>query len=355
MNSLFDRIVEIGRRRNRVVRVLIHDGPFHLDEMLCVAIIEYFCRQAGVAMDLIRSRDIDPAEADVCIDVGLEYKPKLLRFDHHQSGGAGRRAPRILPSGEQQEGVSYSAIGLIWKHFGPEFVELVVSHETELRLSQKQIETIARHIDKILIEGICALDTGGAQALPSGNVIIQSFTAVVARLNPSWIEFNQGSESVSQKQLRMFEGALPFVMNVLIGFVLQSADFQRHRLEVTRAIMDTSDGILVLNTPTSAWRPLVKTHHKIQFVVQPQMDDRGGWGVYAIASDGENGGRYRCVLPGKLTALTEPMFKAHTGVGGVTYVHENGFFAATTNKGSAIELAQYAMSVSHPARTMATV
>jgi uncharacterized UPF0160 family protein len=345
MNSLFDRIVEIARRRNKVVRVLTHDGHFHLDDALSVATIAYFCRKADVVMDLVRSRGIDPAEADVCIDVGLEYNPASLRFDHHQKGGAGRRIPRILPSGEQQKGVSYSAIGLIWKHFGSEFVELVVSHETELRLSQKQIEAIARHIDKILIEGICALDTGDLQALPSSNVNIQSFSAIVARLNPNWIEFNQGSESVSEKQLRMFQDALPFVTSVLIGFVLQSADFQRYRLEVIKEIMNTTDGILVLNTPTSAWRPFVKTHPHIQLVVQPQMDD-GNWGVHAIQTDDENSAKYCCALPGELTALTEPMFKAHTGVGGVMYVHGNGFFAATTNKKSAIQLARYAIEKS---------
>lgn len=350
MSSLFDKIVRIGKENGGFVRVLIHDGYFHLDEMLCIAIIAYFCRRADVVMDLVRSRDINPAEADVCIDVGLEYNPVSLRFDHHQKGGAGRREPRILPNGEQQEGVSYSAIGLLWKHFGPEFVELVVSHETELRLTRKQIEAIARHIDKILIEGICAFDTGDLQALPSGNVSIQSFSAVVARLNSNWIEFNQGSESVSEKQLRIFLNALPFLTNALIGFVLQSADFQRYRFEVIREIMKTTDGILVLNTPTSAWRPLVKKHPHIQLVVQPQMDDGGNWGVHAIQTDGENSTKYRCALPGELTALTEPIFKAHTGVGGVMYVHGNGFFASTADERSAIQLARYAIGKSTPAK-----
>jgi uncharacterized UPF0160 family protein len=85
-----------------------HNARFHSDDVFSVALLKALYPDAKV----IRSRDLEVLEAcDLVLDVGGEYDPAKLRFDHHQPGGAGAR----------ENGINYSAFGLIWQEFGLEY------------------------------------------------------------------------------------------------------------------------------------------------------------------------------------------------------------------------------------------
>lgn len=98
-----------------------HNGRFHADDVFSVALLKSLYPDAQV----IRTRDLDVLKTcDLVLDVGAEFDPKRLRFDHHQTGGSGARA----------NGIRYSAFGLIWNEFGLEYC--VGNEEAWKRLDQ---------------------------------------------------------------------------------------------------------------------------------------------------------------------------------------------------------------------------
>ena len=89
------------------IRIVTHSGTFHADELLAVAALQILIKDAP--HEIIRTRDMEVINsADYVVDVGGIYDPQTNRFDHHQGGGAG----------ERDNGIPYSAFGLVWKHYG---------------------------------------------------------------------------------------------------------------------------------------------------------------------------------------------------------------------------------------------
>src|SRR3989338_4210933 len=89
------------------IRIVTHNGKFHVDDLVAVAALQFMLGEANT--QVIRSRNPDDWKTgDYVLDVGAVYDPATNRFDHHQHGGAGAR----------ENGVPYSALGLVWKHYG---------------------------------------------------------------------------------------------------------------------------------------------------------------------------------------------------------------------------------------------
>src|SRR5690606_7687138 len=80
---------------------------------------------------VIRSRNAEIiSQADIVLDTGGRYDFSQKVFDHHQHGGAGKRANEV----------PYAAAGLIWKNFGR---KLVKSDEAHLLIDEELIP----HVD----------------------------------------------------------------------------------------------------------------------------------------------------------------------------------------------------------------
>lgn len=116
------------------VKLVTHDGAFHGDDVFATAFLELMYEAQGRKTKVIRTRDLDIVKTgDVVYDVGLEYDPNNMRFDHHQTEGAG----------ERDNGVPYSAFGLIWKHFGRELCSS---------------DGVWKKIDEDFVQHVCAED-----------------------------------------------------------------------------------------------------------------------------------------------------------------------------------------------------
>src|ERR1035437_8220507 len=91
---------------NKKKIISTHNGTFHTDDVFAVATLSLFLNDK---VTIVRTRDVDIiANADFVCDVGGEHDSARSRFDHHQQGGAGKRA----------NGTPYAAFGLVWKEFG---------------------------------------------------------------------------------------------------------------------------------------------------------------------------------------------------------------------------------------------
>jgi uncharacterized UPF0160 family protein len=117
--------------------LITHSSGFHADDVMACAILKYHFESIGQPVRIIRSRDPKVIEkGDIVFDVGAIYDESTNRFDHHQTGGAGKR----------DNGIPYASVGLVWKKFGPIICE--------------PCNSIVDKIDRELIQLIDANDNG---------------------------------------------------------------------------------------------------------------------------------------------------------------------------------------------------
>jgi uncharacterized UPF0160 family protein len=103
--------VTSGVESAKISRIITHSGPFHCDDVFAVACFKLL--DPGV--EVVRTRDqgllaagnLDPQTA--LVDVGGEFNPANLAFDHHFVGSPVR-----------ENGVPYAAFGMVAEYLYPE-------------------------------------------------------------------------------------------------------------------------------------------------------------------------------------------------------------------------------------------
>ena len=60
-----------------------HDGSFHCDEALAISMLKILPEFQDSPVLRTRKPEL-LAQCHIVVDVGAEYKPESLRFDHHQ-------------------------------------------------------------------------------------------------------------------------------------------------------------------------------------------------------------------------------------------------------------------------------
>ena len=95
---------------------------------------------------LVRTRDEAAiAKADVAWDVGAVYDAAASRFDHHQRGAPVR-----------EDGLHYSAAGLVWHRHGEAAVRALLAPSGGDHLAP----AVASAIDREVVRRIDAIDNG---------------------------------------------------------------------------------------------------------------------------------------------------------------------------------------------------
>ena len=64
------------------VTVAVHSGPFHADEVFACALLLWTDRYHSPTIIRTRNAEII-GQAELAADVGGDYDPERLRFDHH--------------------------------------------------------------------------------------------------------------------------------------------------------------------------------------------------------------------------------------------------------------------------------
>lgn len=107
------------------VTIQTHDGRFHADDVGAVALLTNYYKRKSIEPIVIRSRETSLLESsDIVLDVGLIYDPKTHRYDHHQDCNE-----TFNPSSK----IPLSSIGMVWKHFGKEILEMYVENHNTLK------------------------------------------------------------------------------------------------------------------------------------------------------------------------------------------------------------------------------
>lgn len=311
-----------------------HDGTFHCDEVLAISMLRLLpaYRDAPV----VRTRDAAKlAACQIVVDVGAEYDPDRLRFDHHQRGFTGTMDgyPTKL-----------SSAGLIYKHFGMQVIaELVGGDVPESVLPVLYSKTYVDYMEHI--DGI---DNGIAIADGQLHYKVEThLPARVARLNASW---NEDASAVQQNA--RFSEALSLVSREFVDFVSSLAESwwpARQLVEVAfkNRLASHGSGQVIVLTQYCPWiahlfdlEEEAKCLGETKYVLYD--DGKGGWRIHAVP---EKVGSFtsRLALPERLRGLRDAVLSEASGISGCTFVHANGFIGGAASYEGVLKMADLAL------------
>ncbi|MBB3914334.1 MYG1 family protein [Rhizobium fabae] len=294
--------------------LVTHSGGFHADELLSSVILTRLFPQARI----VRSRApewITPGADRVIYDVGGAYDAEAGIFDHHQRGAPLR-----------EDGQPYSSFGLIWKHYGHDYL-------AASGLPEEHIEAVHGSFDRSFVLPIDLTDNGALS--PSGPLGALTLPALLETLKPVFDDRDPEADD------RAFHAALAVARSFVEAKIAQSAAKLRAEALVHRAILDTGEG-RVLELPMGMpFRPaIVKAGaDHLLFVVHPREKD---WCVTGIRR-GDEGFELRADLPAAWAGLTNGELEAACGVSGASFCHNGRFIAAARTREAALAMAELAV------------
>lgn len=307
-----------------------HDGDFHVDEVLAIAMLRTLPEYKNAVV--IRTRDIEVLkQCTIVVDVGTEYDPARNRFDHHQRGFK-----------ETMDGYStkLSSAGLIYKHFGREVLRRIFNRKSQESstssmhivptLDDNVIDKLYKKVYKDFMEHIDGIDNGVAVSDGPINYNVDShLSSRVRRLNPPW-----NIESSNEDIERCFSLALQLVSTEFFDYVIGLVEsWWPGRLLVEQAFDKRSEyhesgEIIVLDRycPWQAHLEDIEADHNLQGLVKYVLykDSRGSWRIHA-APVSAGSFASRLALPESWRGTRNEELDAICGVEDCIFVHANGF------------------------------
>ena len=287
--------------------IVTHNGMFHADDVFAVATMLLLFPKAKV----IRSRDPQVwATADVMVDVGGEYYPHHMRFDHHQFGGAG----------ERQNGIPYASFGLVWKEFG----EKLAGFEG------------ARYIDKKIVTQIDALDN-------NVEISVSKFDGVreynLSDYFHSFVDHGRVGEDYLHEVFMEVVGKAKLLLD------RESRNAKEHEKGLERVrhqVAGCDDRRLVILDEELPWKEVLVPIYECLYVVYPRGD--GAWVVKSVNKDLDSFDLKKPFPESWAGKIDQDLAKS-TGVDDAIFCHNKRFIAVAGSKEGAIELAELALSL----------
>ncbi|MCS6762395.1 MAG: MYG1 family protein [Candidatus Devosia symbiotica] len=297
--------------------LVTHSGGFHADELLSSVILTRLFPQAR----LMRSRSpewITSSSDRIIYDVGGAYDTDVRIFDHHQRGAPLR-----------EDGQPYSSFGLIWKHFGHDYLAAA-------GVPAGDIETVYANFDSSFVLPIDLTDNGVLSPSIAGQLAGLTLPALLESLKPVFDDTDPGAKD------RGFHVALGIARSFVEARIARSAAKLRAEALVQQAI-DTAGAGHILELPMGMpFRPSVikAGADHLLFVVHPRGQD---WCLTTIRREDE-GFAVRANLPAAWAGLTNADLEAASGVPGASFCHNGRFIAAASTRVAALAMAELAVA-----------
>lgn len=297
--------------------IAVHHGNHHADDVTATAI--HMILHPG--QTITRTRDpMVITKADVVFDVGGEYDPERLRFDHHQKEGAGFRS----------SGLPYASAGLAWKHFG-----LSVIAKLEPELSETERTALHKQLDAAFFAHVDALDCGVNVPGPS----LMGYSNIIDGFNPSWREPQD-----DQERYIAFKDAVDFAAIVITNHITRMADGIHAARRVREFHADNAAGIpeILLLERGMPWETVVINEMPcVQFVVFP--DAVAGWRVKAVRK-ALHSYEPRRHLPASWAGLEGADLDRVAGVQNCVFCHRGRFIAGNRTREGILAMAHCALA-----------
>ncbi|ACM27244.1 MYG1 family protein [Agrobacterium rhizogenes] len=297
--------------------LVTHSGGFHADELLSSVILTRLFPQARI----IRSRApewITPGADRIIYDVGGKYDAAERIYDHHQRGAPLR-----------DDGQPYSSFGLIWKHYGRDYL-------SASGLPEAHIEALHTSFDNGFVLPVDLVDNGALSPSVAGQLAGLTLPALLETLKPVFDETDPEAED------RGFQNALGIARSFVEARIGQSAAKLRAEALVHQAIVETGEGRILELPMGMPFRPaIVKAGaDHLLFVVHPRDKD---WCLTGIRR-ADQGFELRADLPAAWAGLTNGDLEAASGVEGASFCHNGRFIAAAKTREAALAMAELAVT-----------
>ena len=300
-----------------ITHLVTHSGGFHADELLSSVILTRLYPEAT----LLRSRDaqwITPGAGRIIYDVGRDYDAEALIFDHHQRPGPLR-----------EDGQPFSSFGLIWQHYGRDYLR-------SFDLPEADLEDIHRSFDQGFVLPVDLIDNGALEPSVAGPLAGMTLPVLLETLKPVFDERGEDADD------RAFMAALPVARAFVEAAIKGKAAKRRAESMVMQAIEAAGSG-RVLELPTGMpFRSAVEKAgaDHLLFVVHPRGDD---WALTTIRKSGDSF-EARADLPEAWAGLTDAELEAASGVPGAKFCHNARFIAVAATRAAALRMAELAVA-----------
>lgn len=300
-----------------ITHLVTHSGGFHADELLSSVVLTRLFPDAK----LVRSRDpkwISPGSDRIVYDVGRAYDPAAGIFDHHQR-----------PNPLREDGQPYSSFGLIWCHFGHDYLRA-------LDVPEADVESIHRAFDQGFVLPIDLMDNGALEPSVAGPLAGMTLPVLLETLKPTFDE--RGADLDDRAFLRALEVARAFVEAAVRGKAAK-----RRAEAVVLAAIAKAGASHILELPMGMpFRAAVEKSgaDHLLFVVHPRDDD---WALTTIRKSGDTF-ESRADLPEAWAGLTDAALEAASGVSGAKFCHNARFIAVASTREAIMRMAERAVA-----------
>jgi uncharacterized UPF0160 family protein len=315
-------IGDILMKTDTPVRIGTHDGSFHSDEVLAIAILTTLHPNHHI----VRTRDPDTLSwMDVVVDVGGIYDNWENRYDHH------------MPNPPQnKDGHVYSSAGLIWRHFAHAYLKAIGLPRT-FTFENTTIDlhtAVEKSIRIKWIEPIDRNDNGVTQELTPITVLVQSMRPT----DPLKSKANFD---------KAFLETVSMVSHIFSRSCFHAADYA---IAQTKHIVAEKDFLhdgktVVTKHPIPTYRTYART--PVHFSICPSVECEGvepNFIIHPIPQDGSKS--LKTPVPAQLLGANRDMVEELTGLTGIAHIHHSGFVIHADTQEEAIQFVEYCFSCS---------
>lgn len=300
-----------------ITHLVTHSGGFHADELLSSVVLT----RLFPAARLIRSRDpewISPGADRIVYDVGRAYDPAAGIFDHHQR-----------PNPLREDGQPYSSFGLIWHHFGHDYLRALEVPETD-------VESLHRAFDQGFVLPIDLMDNGALEPSVAGPLAGMTLPVLLETLKPTFDEC--GPDIDDRAFLRALDVARTFVEAAVRGKAAK-----RRAEAIVLAAIESAGTSRILELPMGMpFRAAIEKSgaDHLLFVIHPRDSD---WALTTIRKSGDTF-ESRADLPEAWAGLTDAALEAACGVAGARFCHNARFIAVAATREAVLCMAERAVA-----------
>lgn len=299
-----------------ITHLVTHSGGFHADELLSSAVLTRLFPRA----ELLRSRDkqwVTPSAAKIIFDVGGTYNAEAQFFDHHQRPGPLR-----------EDGQPFSSFGLIWAHYGWEYL-------ATMDVPADDIGAIHTKFDTKFVVPIDLLDNGAMEPSVAGPLSIMTLPALLGSLKPVFDDISPTADDDA------FFAALHITRCFVEAQIRNLAAKARSKGIVLEAIAKAGTSAILelpMGMPYRSALDQTGADH-ILFVVHPR---NGDWTLNGIKLSNDTFDQ-RADLPAAWAGMTDTALEDASGVKGAKFCHNARFIAVATSREAILKMAEIAV------------
>ena len=299
-----------------ITHLVTHSGGFHADELLSSVILTRLFPEA----DIVRSRDaawISPGEGKIIYDVGGSYDPEALIFDHHQR-----------PNPLREDGQPYSSFGLIWAHYGRDYLRA-------LGVPEQDLDDIHESFDRGFVLPVDLMDNGALEPSVAGPLAGMTLPVLLETLKPA---FDAGGPEADDQA---FAAAIPIARAFVEAAINGKAAKRRAEAMVIAAINDAGTSRILELPMGMPFRSAVEKTgaDHLLFVIHPRGDD---WALTTIRKSADTF-EARADLPAAWAGLTGAALEEASGVKGAKFCHNARFIAVADSREAILRMAELAV------------